>query len=38
MAVDAVHGFGEDLFLDICLWDRTLRRPLAVESLYAEPE
>jgi hypothetical protein len=38
LAVDAVHGFGDDLFLDVCLWDRSLRRPLAVESLYAEPE
>lgn len=33
LAVDAVHGFGDDLFLEIKLWDRRLR-PLASESLY----
>lgn len=37
MAVDAVHGFGDDLFLDIKLWDRRLR-VIASESLYAEDE
>ena len=26
MAVDAVHGFGDDLFLEIKLWDRRCRR------------
>lgn len=35
IAVDAVHGFGDDLFLDIKLWDRRLRE-IASESLYAE--
>jgi hypothetical protein len=33
VAVDAVRGFGEDLYLEIKLWDRTLR-PIAAESLY----
>jgi hypothetical protein len=33
VAVDAVKGFGDDLFLEIKLWDRTLRE-LAAESLY----
>lgn len=41
VAIDAVHGFGDDLFLEIKLWDRKLN-PLAAESLYesedAEPE
>jgi hypothetical protein len=37
VAVDAVRGFGDDLFLEIKLWDRVLR-PIASESLYAEPE
>jgi hypothetical protein len=32
-----VRGFGDDLFLEIKLWDRVLR-PIASESLYAEPE
>ena len=34
MAVDAVHGFGDDLYLEIRLWDRTLTRVVASESLY----
>jgi hypothetical protein len=38
LAVDAVHGFVDDLYLEIVLWDRTLRRPIASESLYEEPE
>jgi hypothetical protein len=38
LAVDAVHGFGDDVFLEVCLWDRSLRRQVAAESLYAEPE
>jgi hypothetical protein len=38
VAVDAVHGFVDDLYLEIVLWDRTLRRPIASESLYEEPE
>lgn len=37
LAVDAVHGFGDDLYLDIKLWDRRLRE-IASESLYAEVE
>lgn len=36
VAVDAVSGFGDELFLEIRLWDRKLR-PLATESLY-EPD
>lgn len=35
MAVDAVHGFGDDLFLEIKLWNRRLQE-IASESLYAE--
>jgi hypothetical protein len=35
VAVDAVRGFGEDMFLEVKLWDRTLRQ-IASESLYAE--
>jgi hypothetical protein len=37
IAVDAVRGFGDDLFLEVRLWDRTLRQ-LAAESLYDEAE
>jgi len=37
VAVDAVKGFGDDLFLDVRLWDRRLNQ-VASESLYAEPE
>jgi len=37
IAVDAVHGFGDDLFLEVKLWDRAVRQ-LASESLYADPE
>ena len=37
IAVDAVHGFGDDLFLEVKLWDRAVRE-LASESLYADPE
>ena len=42
IAVDAVHGFGDDLYLEIKLWDRKLSE-LASESLYesddeSEPE
>ncbi len=33
IAVDAVHGFGDELFLEIKLWDRRLNE-LASESLY----
>jgi hypothetical protein len=35
VAVDAVRGFGDELYLEIKLWNRTLR-PIASESLYAE--
>ena len=35
VAVDAVRGFGDDLYLEVKLWNRTLR-PIASESLYAE--
>lgn len=37
LAVDAVHGFGDDLFLEVKLWDRAVRQ-LAAESLYADPD
>ncbi len=37
IAVDAVHGFGDDLFLEVKLFDRAVRQ-LASESLYAEAE
>jgi hypothetical protein len=37
VAVDALRGFGDDLFLEIKLWDRRLRE-LAAESLYEEAE
>ena len=37
LAVDAVHGFGDDIFLEVKLWDRRLRE-IASESLYAEPD
>jgi hypothetical protein len=33
VAVDAVRGFGDDLYVEIMLWDRTLRQT-AAESLY----
>jgi hypothetical protein len=35
VAVDAVSGFGDDMYLEVKLWDRTLRQ-IAAESLYAE--
>jgi len=38
VAIDAVRGFGDDMFLEVVLWDRTLRKALASESLYAEAE
>jgi hypothetical protein len=37
VAVDAVRGFGDDMYLEVKLWDRTLR-PIAAESLYAESD
>jgi hypothetical protein len=36
VAVDALRGFGDDLYVEIKLWDRTLRQ-IAAESLYDEP-
>jgi hypothetical protein len=36
VAVDAVKGFGDDLFLEVRLWDRRLNE-IASESLYEEP-
>jgi len=37
VAVDAVTGFGDDVFLDVKLWDRRLRE-IASESLYADED
>jgi len=37
IAVDAVRGFGDDLFVEVKLYDRAVRE-LASESLYAESE
>lgn len=37
VAIDAVEGFGDDLYLEVRLWDRRLRQ-VATESLYDEPE
>ena len=37
VAVDAVSGFGDDLYLEVRLWDRTLRQ-IASESLYDEAD
>ena len=37
LAVDAVHGFGDDLFLEVKLWGRSMKL-LASESLYAEAD
>jgi hypothetical protein len=37
VAVDAVAGFGDELYLEVRLWDRRLRE-VAAESLYDEPE
>jgi hypothetical protein len=37
VAVDAVKGFGDDLYLDVRLWGKG-DRELAVESLYDRPE
>ena len=38
VAIDAVHGFGDDMFCEVVLWDRTLRKAMASESLYAEAD
>jgi hypothetical protein len=37
VAVDALKGFGDDIYLEIRLWDRRLSQ-LAAESLYDQPE
>jgi hypothetical protein len=37
VAVDAIRGFGDELYLEVKLWDRNLRG-IASESLYDEPE
>ena len=37
LAVDAVHGFGDDLFLEVKLWNRKLQE-IASESLYADDD
>ena len=37
MAVDAVQGFGDELFLEIKLWNRKLQE-IASESLYADDD
>jgi hypothetical protein len=37
VAVDAVRGFGDDLYMEVRLWDRTLRQ-IASESLYDEAD
>ena len=37
VAVDAVHGFGDDLYLEVKLFDRAVRQ-IASESLYAADE
>ncbi len=37
MAVDAVEGFGDELFLEIKLWNRKLQE-IASESLYADDD
>lgn len=37
VAVDAVHGFGDDLYMTVKLWDRRLGE-VAAESLYDDTE
>jgi hypothetical protein len=37
VAVDAISGFGDDLFVTVRLWDRRVNQ-VAAETLYAEPE
>jgi hypothetical protein len=37
VAVDAVHGFGDELYLEVRLWDRALRE-IASESLYDDAD
>jgi hypothetical protein len=36
VTVDAIRGFGDDLFVTVRLWDRSVRE-VAAESLYADP-
>jgi hypothetical protein len=36
VAVDAIRGFGDDLFVTVRLWDRSVRE-VAAEGLYADP-
>jgi hypothetical protein len=37
VAVDAVKGFGDEMYLEVQLWDRRMAK-LAAESLYDEPD
>ena len=37
VAVDAVHGFGDEVYLQVKLWDRRLGE-VATESLYDSDE
>ena len=37
VALDAVKGFGDDLYLEVRLWSKRAQE-LAAESLYDEPE
>ena len=37
VAVDAVHGFGDEAYLTVNLWDRRLGK-VATESLYDDSE
>ena len=37
VAVDAIRGFGDDLFVTVRLWNRSVR-PIAAEGLYADAE
>jgi len=37
VAVDAIQGFGDDLFVTVRLWDRRVQE-VATESLYDEPD
>jgi hypothetical protein len=37
VATDAIHGFGDDLYVTVRLWDRRVQE-VAAESLYAESE
>jgi hypothetical protein len=37
VTVDAIRGFGDDLFIAVRLWDRRVKE-VAAESLYADPD